>query len=348
MNRALLLAAAGVGGYLAYRALMPRYDFRNKHVLITGGSRGLGLVLARQLKRRGARLSICSRDPDELARALAELSEHGANVFAAECDVTDRGRVREFVTVARRRHGPVDVLIHNAGVIRVGPMEEMREADYEQSLRVHFWAALYAAEEVIPEMKARRAGRIVNVASFGGKVAVPHLLPYTAGKFALVGFSHGLRTELARHGITVTTVCPGLMRTGSHLNAEFKGRHEAEYAWFATGSGIPFLSMNAECAARKVLDACARGDAEVVLGIPAKVAVAIQGMCPNLMSKALELVNHWILPNPGGIGAGVAKGRESRGKLPSIVTTLPDRAAAENNELHAAHVPPPLPAGHTT
>ncbi len=344
MNRALLLAAAGIGGYLAYRSLTPRYDFQGKHVLITGGSRGLGLVLARQLKRRGARLSICSRDPDELARALAELSEGGGQVFAAECDVADRGRVREFVSVARQRNGPVDVLIHNAGVIRVGPMEEMREADYEHALRVHFWAALYTCEEVIPEMKARRAGRIVTIASVGGKVAVPHLLPYTASKFALVGLSHGLRTELARHGITVTTVCPGLMRTGSHLNAEFKGRHEAEYAWFATGSGTPFLSMNAERAARKILDACARGDAEAVLGIPAKLAVALQGMCPNFMSKALELVNNYVLPNPGGIGPAIAKGRDSRGNLPRLVTTLPDRAAAVNNEIHAADVPPPLPA----
>ena len=177
MNRALLAAAAGVGGYLAYRALRPRYDFRDKHVMITGGSRGLGLVLARQLAARGARLSICSRDPSELVRAVGDLTARGANVVAVECDVTDRGRVREFVAIARQKNGPVDVLVNNAGMIRVGPVEEMREEDFEASLRTHFWAALYTTLEVVPDMKARGAGRIVNVASIGGKIAVPHLLP---------------------------------------------------------------------------------------------------------------------------------------------------------------------------
>jgi len=343
MNRGLLLTTLGVGGYLAYRALKPRYDYRDKHVLITGGSRGLGLVLARQLADAGARLSICSRDPNELSRAVSDLTERGARVVAVECDVTDRDRVREFVAVARQGNGPIDVLINNAGVIRVGPFEEMREADYAESLLVHFWAPFYTTAEILPEMKARRQGRIVNIASFGGKVAVPHLLPYAAGKFALVGFSNGLRAEVAEHGIVVTTVCPGLMRTGSHLNANFKGQYEEEYAWFAAGSGMPGLSMQAERAARKILAACARGDAEAVLGLPAKIAVAAQAMCPNLVADALALVNRIMMPEPGGIGSASARGLESRGKLPNFATTLADRAAAANNELHAAPTPPPLP-----
>jgi NAD(P)-dependent dehydrogenase (short-subunit alcohol dehydrogenase family) len=344
MNRTLILAAFGVGGYLAYRALKPRYAFRGKHVLITGGSRGLGLVLSRQLAEAGARISICSRDSSELTRAVADLAARGARVVAVECDVTDRDRVREFIAVARQRNGPIDVLVNNAGTIRVGPLEEMREEDFEQSLLTHFWAALYTTLEVLPEMKVRRSGRIVNISSIGGKIAVPHLLPYTAGKFALVGFSDGLRAEVAKHGIIVTTVCPGLMRTGSHLNAEFKGRHEDEYAWFALGGSLPGFSMSAERAAQKILAACARGDAEAVLGLPAKLAVAARAMCPNFVVDALALVNRLLMPEPGGIGTAVARGRESRGALPTFVTTLTDRAAAANNELHAAAVPPPLPA----
>jgi NAD(P)-dependent dehydrogenase (short-subunit alcohol dehydrogenase family) len=332
MNRALLLTAAGVGGYLAYRALKPRYDFRGEHVLITGGSRGLGLVLARQLAAAGARLSICSRDPDELRRAAADLVGRGARVVAAECDVTAPEWVREFVALARRRNGPVDVVVNNAGVIRVGPAEEMGADDFEASLRTHFWAALYAVREVLPEMIARRRGRVVNVASVGGKVAVPHLLPYSVGKFALVGFSDGLRAEVARHGIVVTTVCPGLMRTGSHLNAEFKGQNEREYAWFALGNGLPGFSMGAEAAARKILAACARGDATAVLGLPAKFAVAMNALCPNLMADALAFVNRAVLPDPGGIGTATARGRDSRSGLPSFLTAHIDRAAVANNE----------------
>ncbi len=285
MMKNVLLAALGVGGYLAYRAFKPRYDFRDQHVLITGGSRGLGLVLARQLASAGARLSFCSRDEEEIARARQDLSQHGANAFGKVCDVIHRENIHAFVASARHEHGPIDVLIHNAGVIRVGPMEEMSEEDYELSLRTHFWAARDFAEAVIPEMKARGNGRIVNIASFGGKVAVPHLLPYSTGKFALVGYSNGLRAELKRHGIVVTTVCPGLMRTGSHLNAEFKGRHEEEYAWFATGGAIPFFSMNAERAAAKILDACACGDAEAIIGWPAQLGVAAQTLLSLGASK---------------------------------------------------------------
>jgi NAD(P)-dependent dehydrogenase (short-subunit alcohol dehydrogenase family) len=342
VNRALLFAGLGAAGYLAYRFLKPKYDFRGKHVLITGGSRGLGLVMARQFADAGARISICSRASNELMCAVDDLRERGARVVAVECDVTDRDRVREFVAVAQLRNGPVDVLVNNAGVIQVGPFAEMREEDFARSLATHFWAALYTTLEVLPQMKARRSGRIVNVASFGGKVAVPHLLPHTVGKFALVGFSNGLRPELKRHGIVVTTACPGLARTGSHVNADFKGRHREEYAWFAAGNATYGLSMSAECAAARIISACARGDAEVVLGIPAKLAVAFEAVCPNLMAELLELTNDHM-PEPGGVGSATVRGKHSRGALPDAVTAHIDRAAARNNELAGA-TPPPLPA----
>src|SRR5438477_11114688 len=213
MNRLAALAAAAAGGCWLVRALRTGYDFRGKNVILTGGSRGLGLVLARHLADHGARLAICARDPDELARAYEELAGRGGRVVAVECDITDRSRVREFVAVARQRLGPIDVLINNAGVIGVGPLETQTVEDFELSMRVHFWASLWTALEVIPEMKARGTGRIVNVSSFGGRVAVPRLIPYCASKFALVGLSDGLRAELLQHGVVVTTVCPGLMRT---------------------------------------------------------------------------------------------------------------------------------------
>ncbi len=336
MNRGLLLAAAAAAGYYTYRALKPRYDFRGEHVLITGGSRGLGLLIARQLAAKGAKLSICSRHGDELGLAGADLNRRGARVLTFECDITDPAKIQAFVAAARRDLGPVDVLIHNAGVIQVGPLEAMTPDDFKRSLDTHLWAGLHAALEVIPEMKARKAGRIVNISSIGGKVAVPHLLPYSVGKFALTGLSEGLRTELAKDGIVVTTVAPGLMRTGSHLNAEFKGKNDEEYAWFAAGNATPGASMNADVAARKVIDACAIGDAEIVLGLAAKLSVALHALFPNLTASAFTLVDRLILPTPGGIGTESRKGTESRGRLPEAVTTFTDRAAERNNEVAPA------------
>ena len=344
MNRLATLAAAGGAAYLAYRWLAPGYNFRGKHVLITGGSRGLGLVMARQLAAQGARLSICARDGDELAAAADELTRAGAQVCAAECDVTMRERVQEFVAVAKRRLGPVDVLINNAGIIGVGPLEETRLEEFELSLKTHLWAPLWFTLEVLPEMKARRAGRIANISSFGGKVAVPHMLPYVAGKFALVGLSHGLRAELAKDGIVVTTVCPGMVRTGSHRHAEFKSDHEAEYRWFALGAATPGFAQSAESAARQILRAVALGDAEVITGWPAKLAAFTQAVAPGLIGTVSALTNRYVLPGPGGVGPQRVKGSDSRGKTPDALTVLADRASARNNELSAgAPTPPPLP-----
>jgi len=332
--RNLLLGAAAVGGYLAWRALQPKYDFRNRTVLITGGSRGLGLVLARQLAVSGARLALMARDQDELDRAAYELRSRGTRVWITAGDLKNRDDIGRFVAESLAALGPVDVLINDAGIIGVGPLEEMTDEDFEVALRTHFWATLYTVLEVIPEMKARRQGRIVNITSIGAKIAVPHMLPYVASKFAAAGLSEGLRAELAKDGILVTTVCPGLMRTGSHLNAEFKGRNDQEYAWFALGNSIPGLSMSADRAAAQILAACARGDAQLVLPLPAKIAVALEGICPNLMSNVMALMNRHILPEPGGVGRRRVKGKDSRGLLPGAVTVLTDRAAAQNNEMH--------------
>jgi NAD(P)-dependent dehydrogenase (short-subunit alcohol dehydrogenase family) len=332
----LALAAAGAGALLAARALYRRwqeYDLRGKTVLLTGGSRGLGLVLAREFAEEGANVAICARDPAELERARRDLEGRGARVFAFPCDVTERAQVKELVEVVTRHFGGVDVLVNNAGTIQVGPLEVMTLEDFEQAMAVHFWGPLYATLCVLPQMRERRDGRIVNISSIGGKVAVPHLVPYSASKFALTGLSDGLRAELAKDNILVTTVCPGLMRTGSPRNATFKGRHRAEYAWFAISDALPVTSIQAERAAGQIVAACKRGQAELVITTQAVLAVKFRALFPEATADILALVNR-LLPGPGGIGRRKAKGKESESSFaPSILTTLSDWAAQRNNEI---------------
>jgi len=328
------LALLGIGAWWAYRTLSrPRDPYRGKTVLVTGGSRGLGLVLARQLVEQRAQVAICARDPQELHEAFADLRERGGRVVALECDVTDQGQVRQLIQAVEERLGPIDVLLNNAGMIGVGPLETMRIADFEEAMRTHFWANLYTTLAVLPSMRSRRTGQIINITSIGAKIAVPHMLPYVASKFAHYGLSSGLRAELKDQGIRVTTVCPGLMRTGSHLHAEFKGQHDKEYAWFALGDSIPGFSTSAECAARQILDGAARGEAEIVITLPAKLAVMFHGIFPGLTADVLSLVDRWMMPEPGGVGNQSIPGHMSRGSLPEFVTTLTDQAAEENNEL---------------
>lgn len=302
-------------------------------VLVTGGSRGLGLVLAREAAADGARVAICGRDGDALERARQELRRVGAGVLTIECDVTDAAAVHRMVEEVARRLGPVDMLITNAGVIEVGPVETMVVADYAEAMATNFWGVLFPILEVLPAMRARGDGRIVTITSIGGKVGVPHLVPYSASKFAALGLSQGLRAELAADGIAVTAAVPGLMRTGSPRNAIFRGRHRAEYAWFSIADSLPGLTVSAETAAARILAAARRGDAEVLFPVVARVAAMAQAAAPNLTARVLAGVNR-VLPRAPSRRTGRRRGAESQSPLsPSLLTRLGDRAAQQYNQL---------------
>jgi short-subunit dehydrogenase len=331
------LSAAFMIVFLVAFFRRPQYSFEDRTVLITGGSRGLGLVLARQLVKAGARVAICARDSEELRRAKIELTRSGGSVLEFTCDVSDREQVQHMIWQIHQLYGPIDVLINNAGVIQVAPMETMVLEDYEEAMRIHFWGPLYLTLAVWESMKQRRSGRIANITSIGGKISVPHLLPYSASKFALVGFSEGLRAESEQYNIRVTTVCPGLMRTGSPRNAIFKSRHRDEYAWFTILDSLPVISIHAERAARQILRGIQQGRAEVYPGLPSKIAIPFHGLFPGLTSMLMALMNR-LLPKPGGIGTHRASGAHSRSPMTrSWLTHLSDQAALKNNEIHTNH-----------
>ncbi|MBA3398013.1 MAG: SDR family oxidoreductase [Deltaproteobacteria bacterium] len=331
-----LRLATGLGTLLLGRALIRRrrhLDLRDKVVVITGGSRGLGLVLARELVRKGARVAICARDAAELERARVELAIVGGTVHAAPCDVTDRDDITRFLTEVHDELGPIDVLFNNAGIIQVGPVEMMNLEDYERAMRTHLWAPLYAMLAVLPEMRRRGSGRVVNITSIGAKLAIPHLVPYCASKFALYGLSSGMRTELAQDGVFITTVCPGLMRTGSPRHAIVKGQAQAEYAWFDITDSSPVTSMNAERAARQIIRACEHGDAEVVLSLQGRLAAKAHALAPNLVQEALAVVARLMPSSEGGSRVGV-EGKDAESALaPSVWTAWGDAAARRNNEV---------------
>lgn len=332
----VVLAAAA--GALAARACVRRarrFSFAGRTALVAGGSRGMGLVLARQLVEARARVAILARTVADLEGAERELRARGGEAIALRCDVTRPDEVRSAVQQAMLRFGAIDMLFNFAGVIQVGPLEAMTREDFRRGLDVHFWGALNTVLEVLPAMRRRRWGRIVNVASLGGKRAVPHMLPYTASKFALVGLSNGLRAELAKDGILVTTICPSLVRTGSARNALYKGQHRKEHAWFSIAASLPGAAMSAERAAAQILRACRDGEREVVLRNPLNLAVALQNLFPGATQSLLAAAAR-LLPRMGGIGERAAYGYESESRWsPSLLTRLGDAAARRNNEMRA-------------
>jgi short-subunit dehydrogenase len=304
---------------------MIRDDLSGEVALVTGASRGLGLLLARELARQRCRLVICARDGALLERGAADLRASGAEVAAVACDVTGEATPQLLVSTALERYGRLDILINNAGFIQVSPVDHTDDGVYRAAMDVMALAPVRLALAALPVMRRQGHGRIVNITSIGGKISVPHLLPYSTAKFAAVGFSEGLRAELDGGPVTVTTVVPGLMRTGSHVQALFGGQQEKEFTWFSLGASLPLLSMDAERAARQIVNAVRGRRAELILTPLGQVVARTAGILPGVTAKVLDLTARLALPGPAtGDGEAVA-GRELR---PAFAPKLFDRLTA--------------------
>jgi NAD(P)-dependent dehydrogenase (short-subunit alcohol dehydrogenase family) len=234
------------------------------------------------------------------------------------------------------RFGCLNVLVNNAGIIQVAPVGAMTVDDFTDAHATMFWGMLHPTFAALPYLRAGGHARIINITSIGGKISVPHLLPYSCAKFAAVGFSEGLRAELVGTGVAVTTVVPGLMRTGSHLRAYFKGEQGKEFAWFAMAASLPGLSMNAGRAARRVVSAGLAGRPELILTSVAKLGVRMHGLFPGITARALSVVSRLLPKSAGPVGAAVT-GLVAAEELDSILvqaTTVLGRSAAHRFHQH--------------
>ena len=291
---------------------MPSFSYRDKVALITGGSRGLGLEIARQICARGGKVALIARDAEELARAKTELDRFATEVLTIQCDLLESAQIQSAVQQTIQRFGKIDILINNAGIIEIGPLAHMQLKDFDRAMRLHFWAPYILQLLIVPLMRAKGGGRIVNISSIGGRIAVPHMAAYSASKFALAGFSDAIRPELAQDNIYVTTATPGLMRTGSQVHAKFKGDHAAEYRWFDWSRKIPFASISAERAARKILSACRRGKPALIMPLSAYLIIAANALFPNLTARVMKMFNRSLPPRVSQSGNEAKSGAEVR------------------------------------
>jgi len=294
-----LLLAAGLlfAAWLLVRLIRTRrYSLKDKVALITGGSRGLGLAIAREVCAQGGKVALVARDPEELNRAKMQLMKEGGEVLTLPCDLLDAAQIHSAIVQSIQCFGKIDILINNAGIIEVGPFDHMQVEDFDRAMRLHLWAPFVLTLQIVPHMRKQGGGRIVNISSIGGKIAVPHMAPYSASKFALTGFSDAIRAELGRDKIYVTTVTPGMMRTDSQVHAKFKGDHSAEYKWFELSSKLPLASISAERAARKIVAACRRGQPALVMPLTAYFIIAANAVFPNLTGYMIKALNA-LLPS---------------------------------------------------
>jgi short-subunit dehydrogenase len=305
-----LAAILGAGaGLLA--AFPGGYSFRNRAVLITGGSRGLGLALGEEFLRAGARVALLARDSDELDQARSLLQDRvSGEIITLSCDVTKRAELARAFEQVQGVFGTIDILVNNAGAITVGPFETMDRDDFAGVLELQVHSIVNAVQLLLPQL--RQGGRVVNICSIGGKIPVPHMSSYCAAKFALAGLSATLHAELGAQGVAVTTVFPGLMRTGSVIQAVIKGDHEKEFAWFAAGDSMPLLSVAARTAAKRILAGVRDGDAEVVFPFPMRMAELARTAFPELFALVLRETARFF---PQGQSTERRTGAESRNWL---------------------------------
>ena len=306
--------------------------------LVAGASRGLGLLIAGELGRRGHRVAICARDSETLERAATQLRDDGATVTTYICDVSDRQQVERMIDAVETADGVIDTAIVVAGVIQVGPLDSLSRTHFVEAIDIMLWGPINVGLALASRMRGRGRGRIGVITSIGGLVSVPHLLPYSTAKFGAVGFAQGLRAELAGTGVSVTTVAPGLMRTGSHLRAKFVGNQGREFAWFSAGASMPLVSMDADRAAARIVDGVLAGRAMVVLTPLAQVAMRVNALFPGATAALLNVMSRLLPRAPSG-ATDTVEGHTARGRLPAGgrvavdgITTLGRRAAARNNE----------------
>ena len=337
---ALACVGASVVASTRYRKNRSAARLRGKVVLITGSSRGLGLALAEEFGRHGARLVLTARDASELERARTllitrEAVQDPSDILIVPCDLRDQQQCEHLIETATEHYGHIDILVNNAGIITVGPIENQSVEIFRDVMDTNFFAIIQCTLAALPQMLARKSGSIVNITSIGGKVAVPHLLPYTASKFAATGFSEGLHAELRSKGVRVTTVCPGLMRTGSYLRAFFTGDAEREYQWFSLGAALPGVAAAASTAARKIVRATLAGTAEITITPQAFLAARLNHISPEITLLCLRLANA-LLPSPSARTAAPEEGTQVRSLEVKSATTLGRQAARRYNQVRPA------------
>ena len=180
-----------------------------RHAFVTGAGSGIGAAIARTLHRQGLRVTLAGRDIAKLQQVAVDLN----GAFVTKCDVTNLDSVQAAFNHARWAHGPISVLVNNAGIAPSGPFADVAEKEWKYTLDVNVNGAFRCAQAALPDMEKLGWGRIVSIASTAGLKGYPYVSAYCASKHALIGFTRALALEVARKGVTVNAVCPGFTDT---------------------------------------------------------------------------------------------------------------------------------------
>jgi NAD(P)-dependent dehydrogenase (short-subunit alcohol dehydrogenase family) len=331
---ALALVMAGLSWAVVSRAAVRRrrqLDLRGRVALVTGGGRGLGLAITRALVQRGCRVAVCGRDGKVIRDCVDQYRSEGITILGRACDVGDPDQVKAMLRAVAAEYGQLDILVNNAAQCYVGPASELDELDMQLALRNIFWGQFHTTMAVLPQMRARGFGRIVNVTSIGGKLPIPHQAAYVAAKHAATGWSETLAIELEQEGISVSTITPPPLRNGAPLHAHYNGRREGEFKWFASALTSPLSAISAERVAQVVVDAIIHGQHERAVSPLSWLGARAQGMAPNLVATGLRwFARRMPAPAAPGKSSPMRVGLDvARASTDPVVDQLARRAASD-------------------
>jgi uncharacterized protein len=263
---------------------MPKWN--DKIVAITGGSAGLGLALAKEFGRRGAKPILISRSQENLERAIAELTAEQVAGEYLIADVLNEAQIGQAIARIAQRHGRIDAWINNVGrSIRID-MAQASPEHYRELLEVNLISAITCTRLVLPHLE-KTAGHLVNIGSLSSKTAWPFLAPYTTSKFALAGYTQQLRIEGPRN-VHYLLACPGpIKRNDAGLRYNGGGQQLPGHA-LQPGAGAKIEGLSAATVARGIVRACERRRAEVVMPFRARILFAIAAFSPRLADWILR------------------------------------------------------------
>lgn len=264
-------------------------DFRNKTVLITGASSGIGESLALAFAQEGANLLLVARDRERLAAVQAQCAARGVSARVAVVDVIDEAQVRALAEDIAAQGGHVDVLVNNAGVVMGGLCWEVETADWRRLHDLNVMGVVHGIRAFVPRMIERaQGGHVVNLASVSGLVGAPGMSTYSATKFAVVGLSESLRHELHRHRIGVSVVCPGFVKTPIQSKVKLVGALDSQAGRARVDRDFARTTLLPEAVAQRTLRAIRGNEAVATIGREASLVNVLKRWAPGVLDRVLH------------------------------------------------------------
>ena len=252
-------------------------NFENKVVVITGASSGIGEAAAEQFAKKGANLVLVARRKEKLEQVEKNLSKYSVKILICVCDVSDKDQVKQMSEKVIETFSKIDILVNNAGFVIYGKVKELSIEDIESQMKTNYFGTIYCTKSFLPHFLEQNYGHIVNVASVGASFGVPGIASYCATKYAMLGFSEGLKHELHNTGVGITVVSPIQVRTNLFNHPSFKN-----FTLKATG-----ISLSSETVANAIIKASDSSRLEITVPSFVRIGIWVKQTFPFLINPII-------------------------------------------------------------